>query len=429
MDRKNKAGFIKGETMQLASHVHDTQHKLSLKQRAQILTRRIVMGRTHHSLFRTLIVVILVLALVIVGGKLQTSAWNAGEPTAVPVAEHEVQISFVGDVMMGRYVASFGEKESYAELFRDSKILWDSSALVFANLENAVIRQGESYDEADKNLKFSASQEALQMAAEAGIDAVSLANDHVGDYGREGVRHTIESLQGYGMEYAGAGAEREEAGAYRLLEADGLTVGFVACTQVAPDHFAATKDGYGVCPTSYTNLYENVFAASTNSDFVVVYVHWGNEGDLTVTETQRKIAYRLIDSGADIVIGSHPNILQEVEQYKKGIVFYSLGNFISDEATRQARNTTMVQLNVDKNTGDGYFTLIPMRINDFHPYETTNNFYLSQIHQSLLKALPGSAYSILDDGRIRIPMNICDPIVDQPIGNGVGTAAAQIPNE
>ena len=409
MDRKNKPGFISRKTMQLANHVHDAQHKLSLKQRAQILSRRIVMGRTHHSLFRTLIAVILVLALVIVGGKLQTSAWNAGEPTAVPVSDHEVQLSFVGDVMMGRYVASFGEKMSYSELFRDSKTLWDKSALVFANLESAVIKQGERYDEADKNLKLSASQEAIQMAAEAGIDAVSLANDHVGDYGREGVRHTIEAMQEYGMEYAGAGAEREEAGAYRLLEADGLTVGFVACTQVAPDQFAATKDGYGVCPTSYTNLYENVFAASTNSDFVVVYVHWGNENDLTVTETQRKIAYRLIDSGADIVIGSHPNILQEVEQYKNGIVFYSLGSFISDEATRQARNTTMVQLNVDKNTGDGYFTLIPMRINDFHPYETTNRFYVSQIHQSLLKALPASAYSVTEDGRIQIPMKLYQP--------------------
>lgn len=427
MARKNKPGFINGKTIQLANQADASRQKLSLKQRMQILSRRDVMGCAHNSFLRTLLAVLLVLALVIVGGKLQTGAWNAIAPTPVPVAEHEVQLSFVGDVMLGRYVASFGEKESYAELFRDSKTLWDNSALVFANLENAVIRQGESYDEADKNLKLSASQEALQMAAEAGIDAVSLANDHVGDYGREGVRHTIEALQEYGMEYAGAGAEREEAGTYRLLEADGLTVGFVACTQVAPDHFAATKDGYGVCPTSYTNLYENVFAASTNSDFVVVYVHWGNEYDLTVTETQRRIAYRLIDSGADIVIGSHPNILQEVEQYKNGIVFYSLGNFIFDQATRQARNTAMLQLNVDKNTGDGYFTLIPMRINNFHPYETTNGFYVSQIQQSLLKALPGSAYSIQDDGRIRIPMKVCEPAVEQPAENGAGAAAAQVP--
>lgn len=409
MERKKNPGFISEKTIQLATHVHNTQHKLSLKQHVQILLRRIVMGRTHHSLFRTFIVVILVLALVIAGGKLQSSIWNANKPTAVPVADHEVQLSFVGDVMMGRYVASFGEKMSYGELFRDSKTLWEKSALVFANLESAVIKQSESYDEADKNVILSTSQEALQAAAEAGIDAVSLANNHVGDYGREGVRHTIEALQEHGIAYAGAGADRDEAGAYHLLEADGLRIGFVACTQIVPDHFAATKDDYGVGPTSYTNLYENVFAASADSDFVVVYVHWGNEYDLTVTESQRKIAYRLIDSGADIVIGSHPNILQEVEQYKNGIVFYSLGSFISDEAMRQARNTAMVQLNVDKNTGDGYFTLIPMRINNFHPYETANRFYVSQIHHSLLKALPSDAYSVTEDGRIQIPMKLFQP--------------------
>ncbi|MBQ9532206.1 MAG: CapA family protein [Eubacterium sp.] len=241
------------------------------------------------------------------------------------------------------------------------------------------------------------------------MDAVSLANNHVADFGRDGVRNMIELLQEYDVEYAGAGANRDDAGTYRLLEADGLTVGFVACTEVLPNHFAATNDDYGVCSTGYPNLYENVLEASLYSDFVVVYVHWGNEYDLRITESQREIAQRLIDCGADIVIGSHPHILQEVEQYKNGIIFYSLGNYIFDQALRQSRNTIMLQLNANKTTGEGYFTLIPMRINNFHPYETKNRFYISEIHQSLLKELPIKAYTVLENGRIQIPIKLFTP--------------------
>ena len=130
---------------------------------------------------------------------------------------------------------------------------------------------------------------------------------------------------------------------------------------------------------------------------------------MKITKSQREIAQRLIDCGANVVIGSHPHILQEVEQYKNGIVFYSLGNYIFDQASRQARNTVMVQLNANKTTGEGYFTLIPMRIKNFHPYETQNKYYVTEIHKSLLKSLPDKSYTVLDNGRIQIPIKLFTP--------------------
>lgn len=69
----------------------------------------------------------------------------------------------------------------------------------------------------------------------------------------------------------------------------------------------------------------------------------------------------------------------------------------------------MLQLNANKTTGEGYFTLIPMRINNFHPYETKNRFYISEIHQSLLKELPIKAYTVLENGRIQIPIKLFTP--------------------
>ncbi len=425
-----KPGVSKKDLLRLGRQVDYKSQKLSLRQRMQIVLRKDAAGRARHGLFRTAAAVLVVLALVIAGGKLQPGYWDLDAPVPVPVRENEVQLSFVGDVMLGRYVASYGEKESYTSLFKDSRILWENSSLVFANLECAVIKQAASYYDTEKNIKLPASRTALHMAANSGINAVSMANNHAGDYGRKGVRHMIESLEEYGIAYAGAGANRTEAGAYRLLEADGLTVGFVACTEVLPDHFAATKDGYGVCSTGYASLYENVLDANTYSDFVVVYVHWGNENSLTVTQSQREIAHQLIDSGADVVIGSHPHILQETEQYKGGIVFYSLGNFIFDQAARQCRNSVMVQLNVDKTTGEGYFTLVPMRINNFHPYETVNRFYVSEIQRSLLKTLPADAYTVLENGRIRIPMQVFRPGEKmQPPADGTEPAEERTPNE
>ncbi len=409
MVHRNKTNFSKRILKPLGYQIDYNTQKLSLKQRIQIVLRKDMTGYQHPRPLRIIIAIIAVIALIVGGGKLETKICEAKVLTAVPVYYNEVQFSFVGDVMLSRYVTTYGEKESYSSLFRDSQKLWKGSQLVFANLECAVFNEDESNYAADKNIKLPTNCAAIQTAVNSGINVVSLANNHTGDYGRNGVHNMIQMLQEYGAEYAGAGADRDDAGAYRLIDADGLTVGFIACTEVLPDRFAATNDDYGVCSVGYSNLYENVLKASLYSDFVVVYIHWGNENDLRITASQRGTAQRLIDCGADIVVGSHPHILQEVEQYKNGIIFYSLGNYIFDQATRQSRNTVMVQLNADKTTGEGYFTLIPMRINNFHPYETTNRFYVSEIHQSLLKNLPSDAYSLDEKGRIQIPINLFTP--------------------
>ena len=409
MINNNKKSFSKNILKPLGYQCDYKALKLSVKQRMQIIVRKDMTGNLKRSPFRIIIAIITVLALLIGGGKLQTELCEAKVPSPVSVVDNEVQLSFVGDIMLGRYVASFGEKNSYSSLFSDSQRLWERSKLVFANLECAVINEGSSNYGPDKNIKLPASPTALRICAKSGINVFSLANNHTADYGRDSVRNIIELLKENDIEYAGAGANRDDAGKYHLLEADGLTVGFVACTDVLPDGFAATNDDYGVCSAGYANLYENVLEASLYSDFVVVYIHWGNENNLRITNSQREIAQRLVDCGADIVIGSHPHILQEVEQYKNGIIFYSLGNYIFDQAARQSRNTIMLQLNADKATGDGLFTVIPMRINNFHPYETTNKFYISEIQRSLLKSLPSDAYTVLENGRIQIPIKLFTP--------------------
>lgn len=405
---KNQQAHI--PTLQKPEIAGTSRKKLTLKQRLLILSRKDRMGRAKPTFLRVLIFTAVLIAGMVFLNKAQINSRNSQPPTPVPVQENEAQISFVGDVMLGRKVADYGEKESYSELFRDAGVLWKNSSLVFANLENPIIRENETYSHPEgKNVLLSASAEALQFMAEAGVNAVALANNHMGDFGRKGIRHTIEALEACGLPYAGAGGNSDEAGACKVLEADGVTVGFLSCTAVYPEKNAATVDGAGVCTSSYGSLYRNVNEASNDCDLLVVYMHVGGESALSISDAQQRLAHQLIESGANIVIGSNPNILQSIEQYKDGIIFYSLGCFVFDQLTRAVRNTAMVQLNVDKTTGEGCFTVIPMRVNDFHPYETTNGFYVSQIHRALLEDLPESAYSISEDGRIQIPMKLFDP--------------------
>lgn len=407
MDKNNQAHLP--DQQEAGSAVQNTQ-KLTLKQRMIILSRRDRMGRAKPTILRVLIFTAVLIAAMLLVKHIQVNAWNSTVVNPVPVQQDEVQLSFVGDVMLGRYVETYGQKEGFTSLFRDASQLWQKSALVFANLECAVIKQNATYTHPDgKQILIGASRTALHMMANAGVNVVGLANNHVGDFGRKGVRHTLEALDKYEVQYAGAGYNVEEAGAYKLLEADGLTVGFMSCTGVVPELTYATKDGAGVATTSYSNLYRNVNEAAAYSDILVVYLHCGRENGLLLSETQQSIAHQLIESGADIVIGAHPHILQEVEQYKDGIIFYSMGNFIFDQDPRSVRNTAMLQLNVNKTTGEGCFTVIPMRVNDFHPCVTTNSFYVSQIHHALMKNMPDTSYTTLDDGRIQIPMKLFVP--------------------
>lgn len=380
---------------------------LSLKERMMILSRRDRMGRAKPTWYRILIVavVLLVVMTVVQKNRVVSNKNIAG----AEVLDGQIQLTFVGDLSLGGGVETLAEAKSYKSLFRQASVLWEDSSFVFANLETPILRQNTVYGEADKAVTVSAPWTALKVASENGVNVVSAANDHIGDYGRKGMEHTLEALNNYGVQYAGAGANMDEAIEYRLLEEGELTVGFIAFSDVVPKRFAATSDRYGIASSSYTELYRQVLEASKYSDFVVVYVHWGSENSLMVTDEQQQIAHQLIDSGANVVIGTHPQVLQPVETYGDGIIFYSLGAFIGDTIQHDERCTVMVQLNVTEQTGEAEFTLIPMYIEDFRPCLTDNAIYTRRIQNTLVDNLEKYEYTIDEDGRIHITMDLYTP--------------------
>ena len=140
--------------------------------------------------------------------------------------------------------------------------------------------------------------------------------------------------------------------------------------------------------------------AAQNADLVVVYVHWGDIDGLNVTERQEQLAHQLIDSGADVVIGCHPKVLQKTEFYGNGVIFYSLGSFIADGMTRTEQNSAMVQLNIDKTTGVREFTVIPLHLYEYAPAVATRSLYTREIDRALTDGLDKSRYQKDAQGRI-----------------------------
>ena len=383
--------------------------RLSLKQRILILSRRDRMGKAMPTWYRVLAAcVILIAALVLLSAQRHERLKNRQIP-AEPLTEGTNRLCFCGDLDLDGNVEVFSQRENRDLLYHSVAPLWQDSDAVFACLDGVVLPAGEQKPErvASFDTAVSVLPEAVNAAAGAGINAFALANDHTLDYGSRGVEQTVSAMNAIDVSFAGIGENLSAAGACRFLELNGLRVGFLSSSAVNPNG-AGPIDDYSLATTAYSALYRNVFQAKAKADLVVVYVCWGEPNALSVSESQRRVAHQLIQSGADVVIGTHTHVLQPVEHYQDGWVFYGLGDLVSDRDQRPERESVLLRLDLDRQTGNGSFTLIPLLLEDFCPAPTTNSFYVNQIHHSLLRELPDGSYTETEDGRIQIPVRFSE---------------------
>ena len=386
-------------------HPEPQERKLRLKDRMVILSRRDRMGKAKPTWYRVLAAaLVLALALILLNNARLERLQNP-KVKAEPLVNGTVRLSFAGDLDLSGNVAAFGEKQGWSTLFSGVSPLWQDSSIVFSNLEGSVLpTDAAAYPAAETAEQLCPiAPEAVEAAAGAGVNALSLANDHSLDYGSRGLEASIRAVEALGLQYAGAGENLPAAGMYRVLEAEGLRVGFVACSAINPNGRGPIDD-YTLSTTAYSNLYRNVLLAEHETDLVVVYVCWGDIDGISVSDAQRRVAHQLIQSGADIVIGTHPDVLQPVEPYMDGWIYYSLGSLVTDRDQRGERESVLLRLDLDPAAGTAAFTLIPLLLRDYCPAPTDNSFYVDQIHYSLLRELPEGSYTVGKDGRITIPL-------------------------
>jgi poly-gamma-glutamate capsule biosynthesis protein CapA/YwtB (metallophosphatase superfamily) len=158
------------------------------------------------------------------------------------------------------------------------------------------------------------------------FQVLSLANNHILDYGDSGLRHTMAFLQGLGKAHFGAGANRNQSLTPHKIERNGQKVAFLGFTR----WHRATKHAAGATPDRIRLLTKTVAHLSGQGYFVAVCPHWNYEYVDYPAPSNRRIARRLIDAGADLVVGSHPHVIQGIERYRGKWIFHSLGNFIFD---------------------------------------------------------------------------------------------------
>lgn len=188
----------------------------------------------------------------------------------------------------------------------------------------------------NKVYTFRAHPSNVSILKEMGVDIVSLANNHVYDYGKESLIDTMATLEQAGIEYVGAGHDLDEAMEPVYFEIQGKTVAFVAASRAEKYKMTpqATEDSPGILRCYDTTLFKQVIRkAGENADYVIAYVHWGTEFTHKLDEVQLTTGKEYLDAGADIVIGAHPHRLQGIEFYKGKPIIYSLGNFWFNDET------------------------------------------------------------------------------------------------
>lgn len=236
----------------------------------------------------------------------------------------QVTLSFVGDILLDSEVGK--AMASGMDPFAPTAALTKADISI-GNLECPVATNGAAVD---KVYTFRAEPSTLPVLRKY-FDAVSVANNHSGDYGPAAFRETLANLRAAKLGYFGGGQDLAEAHAPLLLRQRGLTIALLGYDDFHPRSFEASPERPGVAWAEDEQILLDVTRARANgADIVLPFLHWGWENEPGPCARQRELARALIDAGADAVIGAHPHVTQGAEMYRGKPIIYSLGNFVFD---------------------------------------------------------------------------------------------------
>jgi poly-gamma-glutamate capsule biosynthesis protein CapA/YwtB (metallophosphatase superfamily) len=251
-------------------------------------------------------------------------ASSSGVPSST--APPEITLAFAGDVhFMERTLVLLDHP---ATAFGPVATVLSGADVAMVNLESAVTQRGTPEP---KEFHFRAPTTAYQALAAAGVDVVSIGNNHALDYGRVGLLDTLDSAKAAGLPAIGAGRSTKEAYAPWVTKVKGVKIAFLAMSQIGElaDSWAPAANRPGIAMAFNENrAIAAVKAAKKLADVVVVYVHWGTEGVECPNDLQRGFAASLAKAGATMVVGTHSHLLQGGGWLGQTFVQYGLGNFL-----------------------------------------------------------------------------------------------------
>ena len=285
------------------------------------------------------------------------------EPPVTEPKEKHYTLSFAGDCTFGsvasnwsnpnHFVKTIGEDYDYP--FANVRKFFENDDFTIINLEGPLT--DSSSGGANKRFSFRGPTAYTQIMTGSSVEAVTLANNHSEDFGKAGYESTTKVLKDAGITYV------EKNGTAMYTTESGLKIGLYA----------------GAFEISTSDVKKDIATLRNNgAEIVICAFHWGEEGHYRPSNDQQKIAKAAIDAGADIVYGHHPHVLQKIEEYKDGFIFYSLGNFsFGGAALPGDYDTALLQLDVVRDENGkvslGKLTIIPCSIssttkqNNFQP--------------------------------------------------------------
>ncbi len=247
-----------------------------------------------------------------------------------------MEILFLGDVMLGRLVNERLKSEPPEYPWGDTLPLIRESDARIVNLE-CVLSDGGS--PARKVFAFRSDAKNINVLKSAGIDAVTLANNHSLDYGTEALADMLGLLDREGIFHAGAGGDLAEAQALAKMDFGNVSVGLLSATDTDEPGWGAeaVKAGVWFVPIDLRDhraleLFERARAARTEVDVLIVSLHWGSNWGYEPEAGHREFAHALVEQGADVIFGHSAHVCRGVEIYRGKPVFYSVGDFIDDYA-------------------------------------------------------------------------------------------------
>jgi poly-gamma-glutamate synthesis protein (capsule biosynthesis protein) len=233
-----------------------------------------------------------------------------------------ISLAFVGDIMLDRGVKNSVYKNfggDYSQLFFKIKEQLNSYDFLFGNLEGPISNRGV---DGGNIYSFRFEPKVAPILREVGFDVFSVANNHIFNWGEDAFEDTLRHLTGAGIKYVGGGFTASEAYNASLFDVSGVKIAVLGFSEFpAPNLVIVSED----------TVRNSVLKANLDNDLVIASFHFGEEYQKQPNDYQKKYAELAVDSGADLIIGHHPHVVQTLEKYKNSYIIYSLGNFIFDQ--------------------------------------------------------------------------------------------------
>ena len=288
---------------------------------------------------------------------------TAPTPAAPPLADDDIRISAVGDIMLDGTARPVLQEHGYDYPFAHMRALFEDAHVVIGNLEGPLTTRGKA--DHSKTYAFHSPPDKVGTALKnAGFNVVTLANNHTLDYGPQGLTQTLETLDAAGILHVGAGKDSHTARRAATMVVHGQRIAFLGYSVTLPDTFYATTTRPGTAFGHEAHVRADVTAARLEADIVIVSFHWGQEGKTALREYQTRLGRVAIDAGAQAVLGHHPHILQAVEYYKDGVILYSLGNFVFGSYSKTAARSAVAQLTF-RHGRLSELRMVPIRVDNF----------------------------------------------------------------